>query len=105
MVGAAGSLTRYPEFHGRGYEYVEQHWYLCEAIWRARGTPETSKVVEFKTTLRDRALKWYMKSVDPQAGRIPSVADVKKLFIEELKLPQSEQQGIAEIRDIKQLQG
>ena len=36
QVHMAGSFTRYPEFFGRGNDDVEQHWYLCEAIWRAR---------------------------------------------------------------------
>ena len=41
MAGTSGgSLTRYPEFYGRGDEDVEQHWYLCEAIWRSRATPQ-----------------------------------------------------------------
>ena len=33
-VYMAGSFTRYPEFSGRGNDDVEQHWYLCEEIWR-----------------------------------------------------------------------
>jgi len=32
----AGSFTRYPEYFGQGNDDVEQHWYLCEAIWMAR---------------------------------------------------------------------
>jgi hypothetical protein len=43
----AGSLTRYPKFWGKGDEDVEQHWFLCEAIWRSRGTLDANKLVEF----------------------------------------------------------
>lgn len=69
MAGTSGgSFPRYPEFWGKGDEDVEQHWYLCEAIWRSRATPEASKLVEFQTTLRGRALRWYIQFVDPPAG-------------------------------------
>jgi hypothetical protein len=48
MTGTSrGYFPRYPESWGKGDEDVEQHWYLCEAIWRSRATPEASKLVEF----------------------------------------------------------
>jgi hypothetical protein len=48
MVGhAGGSIARYPEFWAKGDEDVEQYWFLCEAIWRSRGTPYANKLVEF----------------------------------------------------------
>ena len=56
QVNMAGSFTRYPEFSGRGNDDVEQHWYLYEAIWRAQQTPNVGKLIEFQTTLRERAL-------------------------------------------------
>ena len=56
QVTMAGSFTRYPEFSGRGNDDVEQHWYLCEAIWRARQTLDAGKLIDFQTTLRERAL-------------------------------------------------
>jgi hypothetical protein len=66
MAGNVGvSIARYPELWGKGDEDVEQHWFLCEAIWRFRGTPNANKLVEFETTLRGHALKWYMKSIEP----------------------------------------
>jgi hypothetical protein len=52
---AGGSIARYPEFWGKGDEDVEQHWFLCEAIWRSRGTLDVNKLVEFQTTLRGRS--------------------------------------------------
>jgi hypothetical protein len=66
MAGhVGGSISRYPKILGKGDEDVEKHWFLCEAIWRARGTPNANKLVEFQTTLRGHALKWYMKSINP----------------------------------------
>jgi hypothetical protein len=50
---------------GKGDEDVEQHWFLCEAIWQSHGTLDANKLVDFQTTLMDRALKWYMKSIEP----------------------------------------
>jgi hypothetical protein len=48
MVGQhVGSLTRYPKFWGKGDEDVEQHWFLCESIWRSHKTLDTSKLVKF----------------------------------------------------------
>jgi hypothetical protein len=60
-----GSIVRYPEFLGKGDEDIEQHWFLCKAIWRSRGTLDENKLVKFQTTLRGHALKWYMKTIDP----------------------------------------
>jgi hypothetical protein len=59
---AAGLMDRYPEFLGKGDEDVEKHWFLCEEIWRSRGTLDANKLVEFRTTLRGHTLKWYMKA-------------------------------------------
>jgi hypothetical protein len=58
-----------PKILGKGDEDVQQHWFLCEAIWRSRGTLDANKLVEFQTTLRGHALKWYMKSIEPDNPR------------------------------------
>jgi hypothetical protein len=63
----AGSLTRYLEFWGKGDEDVEQHLFLCETIWRSRRTLYENKLVDFQTTLRGWALKWYMKAIESGA--------------------------------------
>jgi hypothetical protein len=42
-----GSISRYPKFLVKGDEDVEKHWFLCEEIWRSRGTPDVNKLVEF----------------------------------------------------------
>jgi hypothetical protein len=52
-----------------------------------------NKLVEFQTTLRGHALKWYMKSIEPgvpgMQGQAFSLAQVRTRFIGEFKLPQS----------------
>ena len=103
QVHMAGSFTRYPEFSGRGNDDVEQHWYLCEAIWRARQTPDAGKLIEFQTMLRERALRWFIKWSEAHPN--PVIADVKRDFVREFKLPQTDQQGLSELWEIKQKEG
>ena len=95
QVHMAGSFTRYPEFSGRGNDDVEQHWYLCKAIWRARQTLDAGKLIEFQTTLRERALRWFIKWSEAHPN--PIIADVKRDFVCEFKLPQTDQQGLSEL--------
>jgi hypothetical protein len=58
MVGnTRGMIDRYPKFLRKGDEDVEQHWFLCEAMWRSRGTLDVNKLVELQTTLRGCDLK------------------------------------------------
>jgi hypothetical protein len=76
---------------GKGDEDVEKHWFLCEAIWRSRGNLDANKLVEFQTTLRGRALKWYMKAIglgEPGVqGQAFTLDQVRTKFIAEFKLP------------------
>jgi hypothetical protein len=56
------STLRLPMFHEMGKDDVEQHWFMCEAIWSVkRITDEATKIVQLETTFRDKALTWYMK--------------------------------------------
>jgi hypothetical protein len=53
---------RLPVFRGDGSEDPDQHSFLCEAVWSIKKfTDEIVKIDQFSTTLRDRALSWYMK--------------------------------------------
>ena len=55
---------RLPTFRGDGSEDPYQHWSLCEAVWSIKNvTDEAVKRAQFSTTLKDRALIWYMKFV------------------------------------------
>jgi hypothetical protein len=55
---------RLPTFRGDGSEDPDQHWFLCEAVWSFKNIiDEAFKRAQFSTTLRDRALSWYLKFV------------------------------------------
>jgi hypothetical protein len=55
---------RFPIFRGDGSEDPDQHLFLCEAVWNIKNvTDEAIKINQFSTTLRDRALSWYMNLV------------------------------------------
>jgi hypothetical protein len=55
---------RLPIFRGDGFEDPNHHEFLCEAVWSIKQvSDEVVKRAQFSTTLRDRALRWYMKFV------------------------------------------
>lgn len=93
MVGTqSGNTLRLPECSGRGDEDAEQHWFLCEAIWTDKETNDATKLVEFKTTLRGRALQWYIKLIHcPQGGIAPTLDELKQQFVTEFQQPKSRQ--------------
>ena len=47
---------RLPIFRGDGSEDIDQHWFLCEAVWNIKNV--TGEAVK-----RDHTLSWYMKLV------------------------------------------
>jgi hypothetical protein len=92
---------RLPTFRGDGSEDPEQHWFLCEAVWSIKNiTDEAVKRAQFSTTLRDRALSWYMKFV--QGATPKPLNSIKTSLIVEFKKPKSESQCITELKEIKQ---
>jgi hypothetical protein len=110
MDGNMGvSIARCPELWGKGDKDVEQHWFLCEAIWRSTGTLDANKLIEFQNNSRGHALKWYMKAIDPEVPRVQGQAftlyQIQKKFIAEFNLPQSEQKRLSELRKIQQREG
>jgi hypothetical protein len=93
---------RLPIFRGDGSEDPDQHWFLCEAVWNIKNvTDEAVKRTQFSTTLRDRALSWYMKLVQGLAQPKP-LNQIKNVLIAEFKKPKSESQCITELKEIKQ---
>jgi hypothetical protein len=55
---------RLPIFRVYGSEDPNQHWFLCKIVWSIKQfNDEVVKRDQFSTTLRDRALSWYMKFV------------------------------------------
>jgi hypothetical protein len=81
---------RLPTFRGYVYEDPDQQWFLCEAVWSIKNvTDEFVKRDQFSTTLRDRALSWYMKFVQGVAQ--PKLLNViKNALIVEFKKPKLE---------------
>jgi hypothetical protein len=75
---------------------------MCEAIWNIKNiTRKAIKRNQFSTTLRDRALRWYMKLVQRLAQPKP-LNEMKNALIVEFKKPKPESQCIIELKKIKQ---
>jgi hypothetical protein len=71
-------------------------------VWSIKNIiDEAIKGAQFSTTLRDFALRWYMKFVKgiPQPK---SLNEIKNALIVEFKKPKSESQCITELKEIKQ---
>jgi len=57
-----GGEMRLPLLHGNGSEDPQQHWFLCEAMWRVKKVTDADmKANQMVTTFRDRELNWFMK--------------------------------------------
>ena len=81
---------RLPIFKGDGSEDLDQHWFLCEAVWNIKNViDEVVKRNQFSTTLREHALRWYMKLVQGLAQPNP-LNEIKNVLIAEFKKPKSE---------------
>ena len=81
---------RLPIFKGDGFEDLDQHQFLCKSVWNIKNiTNEVVKRNQFSTTLRDRALRWYMKLVQGLAQPKP-LNHIKNTLIEEFKKPNPE---------------
>jgi hypothetical protein len=92
---------RLPIFRGDGSEDPDQHCFLCEAVWNIKNfANKVVKRTQFSTTLRDRALSWYMKLVQGIAQPKP-LNQIKNVLIAEFKKPKSESQCIIDMKEIK----
>ena len=93
-----------PIFHGNDTNDPKQYQFLCEAIWTTRQTVEDDvKKRQLETTLRGRALEWYMRfMLVPQGGTLKTLDEIRTGLFEEFKKPKSEAQQITELKEIKQ---
>jgi hypothetical protein len=92
---------RLPTFRGDGSENPEQHWFLCKAMWSIKNIiDEVVKRSQFSTTLRDRALRWYIKNFQGSTHKL--LNGIKTSLIVEFKKPKSESQCITKNKEIKQ---
>jgi hypothetical protein len=98
---------RLPEFQGEASEDPEKNLFICEKIWEAKKiTDEDTKLAQLAITLRDRALDWYMSLVvNSPPGVTRTIADVKKLLINEFQKPSSEDQYMNEMIEIRKKPG
>jgi hypothetical protein len=93
---------RLPIFRGDGSEYPDQHWFLCEAVWSTKKvTDEAVERAQFSTTLRDRALSWYMKFSSGSAQPKP-LNEIKTVLSEEFNKPKSQSECITNLKEVKQ---
>jgi hypothetical protein len=93
MVGHDPTI-RLPEFKGQVSEDPKNHFFICENIWEATHiTEEDTKLEQLAITLRDCTLDWYMSlSIKNPPGTTRTIANIKKLLINEFQKPCSEDQ-------------
>ena len=91
-------------FNGNGTDDPEQYQFLCEAIWTTRQTVDDDvKKIQLVTTLRGRALEWFMRFARiPQGGTAKTLDEIQMGLFEEFKKPKSEAEYITELKEIKQ---
>jgi hypothetical protein len=89
---------RLPIFRGDESEDLDQHRFLCKAVWRIKQvTDEAVKRAQFSTTLRDRSLSWYMKFVSESVQPKP-LNDIKTALSVDFKKPKLESQCIIDLK-------
>jgi hypothetical protein len=105
MAGIENTL-RIPEFKGVGSEDLEQHLFVCEAVWAAKNIlDKATKIAQLATTFRGRALVWYMKlqGITP-TRQDRTLTELKQALLKDFKKSKSESQYIIELKEIKQVQ-
>jgi hypothetical protein len=82
---------RLPEFKGEASKNLEKNLFICENIWEAKQIIyEDTKLAQLSIMLRDHALDWYMRlAANSPLGTTRTIADVKKLLINEFHKPSS----------------
>jgi hypothetical protein len=98
---------RLPEFKGEASEDSEKHLFICEKIWEVKQIKDKdTKLTQLEITLRDHALDWYMSLATNNPPRTTrTIADIKKLLINEFQKPSSEDQYMNEMIEIRQKLG
>ena len=94
----------FPIFNGNGTEDPEQYWFLCESIWTTRKTTNDDVTKsQLATTLRGRAMEWFMRFTRvPQGGTAKKLDEIRLGLFEEFKKPKFEAQYITKLKEIKQ---
>ena len=85
-------------------EDPKQNWFLCEAGWMVRLVHGTNvKKAQMITTLRGRALDWFMKfCAAPTGTPQKTLEEIRAAMISEFRKLKSESQCMTDIKEIKQ---
>ena len=86
-----------------GEEDLRQHWFICERMWDAADvTDENRQIIQFASTLRKRALTWYMNFTESQNR---SKVEIKANFLAFFKMEDVAHLVAQKLKDIKQRLG
>ena len=100
-----GNDIKLPIFNENGLEDPQKHCFLCEFVQTVRQVQnEAIKGAQMITTLRGRALEWYMKfSVVSRGFTHKKIDQIRARLIDEFRNPKFESQCITQIKDINKL--
>ena len=95
-----GDDIKLPIFRGTGAKDLDQHLFICEAVWNIKQVQNDDiKKAQLTTTFRDRALTWFMKfSTNTQQPK--TIQEIKDELKKEFKKPKSKLQCITELKEI-----
>jgi hypothetical protein len=102
MVGH-DPIIRLLEFRGEASEDLEKNLFIYEKIWEVKQITEDIKLAQLEITLRDHALDWYMSLPTNNPPRTTkTIADIKKLLINEFQKPSSKYRYMNKMIEIRQ---
>jgi hypothetical protein len=106
MVGQDPTI-RLPEFWGEASEDPDKNLFISEKIWEVKHIIyEDTNLAQLSITLRDHTLDWYMiLDVNSPHGVLKTIADIKKLLVNEFQKPSSEEKYMNEMIEIRQKLG
>ena len=92
-----------PLFHGNVTNDPKKYSFLCEVIQTSQqAVDDDVKKIQLETTLRGRALEWFMRFTwIPQGGIAKTLDEIQTWLFEEFKKLKSEAQYITELKEIK----
>ena len=98
-----GDYAKLPLFHGNRTKDPKEYQFLCEEVQTIKQNQDDDvKKVQLVTTLRGRALDWFMKLVQvPMGNLVKTLVEIRKGLIEEFRKPKYESQYITELKEIK----
>jgi hypothetical protein len=91
------------KFKGEASKDPKKHMFICENMWEAKQIiDEDTKLSHLDITLRDHSLDWYMSlATNNPPGTTKMITDIKKLLINEFQKPNSEDQYMNEMIQIR----